>query len=63
MELSMGPRTPGWGEPHANVPLGPSVELLTGPRRAVLVGGIACDRRPWDVLLCSFLWGHGALLW
>eukprot|EP00959_Pyramimonas_sp_CCMP1952_P196062 4099241-Pyramimonas_sp.AAC.1 len=43
-------------------PLGPSIELPTGPRNAVLGAGTACEFCHWD-LRWSSLWGHEALHW
>eukprot|EP00959_Pyramimonas_sp_CCMP1952_P107246 2242422-Pyramimonas_sp.AAC.1 len=43
-------------------PLGPSLELLLGPRSAVMGGGGACELRLWR-LRWSPLWGHETLSW
>ena len=60
--------------PHGNIcsgrrecatrtlPLGPSVELLMGPRNAALGGGTACEPPHWG-LRRSSLWGHEPLPW
>eukprot|EP00959_Pyramimonas_sp_CCMP1952_P416232 8720811-Pyramimonas_sp.AAC.1 len=39
----------GWGRCKRTAPLGPSVEIPTGPRNAVLGGGDACELRHWDL--------------
>eukprot|EP00959_Pyramimonas_sp_CCMP1952_P402897 8442748-Pyramimonas_sp.AAC.1 len=41
-------------------PLGPSVELLIGPRNAVLGVADACGNPRWG-FRWRFLWGHEAL--
>eukprot|EP00959_Pyramimonas_sp_CCMP1952_P062596 1308805-Pyramimonas_sp.AAC.1 len=40
-------------------PLGPEVDLLIGPRHAVLGGGDVCEHRHWGLRWAS-LWGHEA---
>eukprot|EP00959_Pyramimonas_sp_CCMP1952_P215895 4515914-Pyramimonas_sp.AAC.1 len=43
-------------------PLGPSEELLVGPRNSVLGGADACERRQSGRRRSS-LWGHQSLYW
>eukprot|EP00959_Pyramimonas_sp_CCMP1952_P304287 6368411-Pyramimonas_sp.AAC.1 len=47
----------GWGKRMWTLPLGPSVELPTGPRIATLGGGNACECSHWDLRRSSF-WSH-----
>ena len=54
---------PKWGGGAMRTfPPGPSVELLMGPRSAVLGGVDACGRCHWS-LRWSSLWGHETLSW
>eukprot|EP00959_Pyramimonas_sp_CCMP1952_P328344 6874245-Pyramimonas_sp.AAC.1 len=49
----------GWARRTRAAPLGPSLELPMGPRRAVLGVGDACGLRFWDFRWSS-VWGHDA---
>jgi len=55
-------RCTGWGNRMRTLLLGPSVELLVGPRKAVLGGGTACGHCHSGLRWSSLL-GHEALYW